>query len=44
MAVRRVLVFIQVGVASLHRKTSTRTQMNLITEKLKTHLSKQNGI
>ena len=27
MAVRRVLVLIQVGVASLHRKTSTRTQI-----------------
>ena len=26
MAVRRVLVLIQVGVASLHRKTSTHTQ------------------
>ena len=26
MAFKRVLVLIQVGVASLHRKTSTRTQ------------------
>ena len=32
MAFKRVLVLIQVGVASLHRKTSTRTQNELLNQ------------
>ena len=35
MALKRVLVLIQVGVASLHRKTSTRITKTKIIEEMK---------